>query len=276
MIAKRAWIATMVAGFLFACLVPCAAQPVAILTEAEGSIQARIGERRVPADPMAAVAPGTVITLAPGARAVLAYCSGGWVFVLQGEGRYRVAGESVVSIDGRGRIRRRNLADALRALRIRAEGPTLQGSVSMRGADGQELAAHGPLGSQLSRDRLVVCWTLPGQGWNYRVRLIDEEGHVVFERFTSAGSLALPQARKLQPESTYVWQLTAWGAYGRSAEQAGQFRRVGAATERALDRAAAMAEGGDATDRALYAIARLQLGFSVPEPELACFAPPPH
>jgi hypothetical protein len=202
-----------------------------------------------------------VLVLAPGARVVLAYTEGGWIFELQGDGRFVARARSVEVSGGGGQLRRRNLAAALRALKVHADGPTLQGSVSMRGAGSPSLRARGPAGSHMRGDPIAVCWSPMGTGWRYRVRLIDDDGRVVFEQVTRATRLAMPAPPPAGEAASWVWHVAAFASHGREAEQAGRFQWVDARTELALVDAQAVARAGEATDRAIVSIARLQLGF---------------
>jgi hypothetical protein len=245
---------------LLACA-PGAAQPVAILTEVQGSCRIESGGRAAPAEPMSPVQAGSVLVLAPYARVVLAYMEGGWIFELRGDGRFLARTGDVQARDGHGTVRRRNLAAALRALTVRADGPTVQGSVSMRGKASLLLRARGPAGSHLRDEALSVCWNPLGAGWHYRLRLIDADGQVVSEQQTVATQLALPAPPPAPAAVSWVWHLAAFGTHGREAEQAGRFRWVDGPTELALVDARSVARAGDATDRAIVSIARLQLGF---------------
>ncbi len=148
----------------------------------------------------------------------------------------------------------------LRALRIRPEGTTLQGSAAMRGTSALQLQAEGPTGSRLTRDALRFCWRPLGGHWSYRVRLIDDDGFVVFEASTPDSRLELPADIALEPDAPYLWRVLAMGPNGQSAEAAGQFRRLDAASEQALLQAESALAGMDATERTLVRIARQQRG----------------
>ena len=269
MLAERALMANLAGLCLVLACAPGAAQPVAILTEAQGICRIESGGRAVPAEPMTPVQAGSVLVLAPGARVVLAYTEGGWIFELRGDGRFLARTGGVQARDGHGTVRRHNLAAALRALTVHADGPTVQGSVSMRGTASLLLRARGPAGSHLRGDALSVCWNPLGAGWHYRLRLIDEDGQVVSEQQTVAAQLVLPAPPPLPAATHWVWHLAAFGTHGREAEQAGRFQWVDAHTERALRDAQAASQRGDATDRAIVSIARLQLGFDA-DAAIAC------
>jgi hypothetical protein len=184
------------------------------------------------------------VALEPGARLVLAYPVSGAIYELHGPGRFVVRGDAVQASTGSGRVAKRDMVSVLRALRIRPEGTTLQASAAMRGASTLELQAEGPTGSQPAQEPMRLCWRPLGAQWLYRVRLIDDDGIVLFEAHTRASTLELPAALPLQANAPYVWHVQASGPNGRSAEAVGQFRRL------------------DATGRALVGIARRQYGFA--------------
>jgi len=256
-------LAAVCAALALANCAPCSAQAVAILTEASGAYRIQVAGRAVPAELPMAIERNAVLTLDPGARLVLAYTVGGWIFELQGAGRFRVLPQGVEGDAGEGksRPRRRNLAADLRALHIRADQPTVQASVPMRGIGRVQLQARGPLGRHTSQESPVVCWADLGRNWSYRLRLIDVQGAVVYEAETQASSLALPPLRDLRPGSPYIWELVASAAYRQSLQAAGEFQRIDPQVERRL-RSAASRVGADATDGLLYRIARAQQGLA--------------
>jgi hypothetical protein len=238
------------------------AQPVAIVTEVHGSVRIVAHGRSAPPEVADPVERNATVVLGGDARVVLAYPKQGSIYELLGPGRFVAGIDSVRLQSGKGRLARRDLATELRALRIRPDGTTLQGSAVMRGASSLELQAEGPSGSQLARDPIRVCWKPQGAHWSYRLRLIDDDGAILFETRTDASALELP-ALPLQPNASYLWHLTAQGPDGRSAEAAREFRRVDVDTEQAMLRAESIVlAGADPTERALYQIARQQHGFS--------------
>jgi hypothetical protein len=239
------------------------AQPVAIVTEVDGPVRIIVhGQRGVPPEVAGAVEQNATVVLDSGARLVLAYPRQGSIYELRGPGRFVAGVDGVQARSGKGSLARRDLAAALRALRIRPEGTTLQGSAAMRGASALELQAEGPMGSQLARDAIRLCWRPLGPNWSYRVRLIDDDGAIVFEAQTDDAVMQLPATLPLQPDGLYLWHLVAQGPSGRSAEAAGQFRRVDAGTEQAMLRAESALGHADPTERALYRIARQQHGLA--------------
>ncbi len=238
------------------------AQPVAIVTEVHGPVRIVAHGRSVPPEVADAVEQNAIVVLEGDARVVLAYPEQGSIYELRGPGRFIARIDSVQAHAGKGRLARRDLATELRALRIRPDGTTLQGSAVMRGGSSLELQAEGPSGSQLARDPMVVCWRPQGASWSYRVRLIDDDGTILFETRTDASTLQLP-ALPLQPNAAYLWHLIAEGPNGQSAEAAGEFRRVDVDTEQAMLRAESIVlAGADPTERALYLIARQQHGLA--------------
>jgi len=239
-----------------------AAGPVAIVTEVAGSARIVVRGRTVNPDVADSVEEGAIVVLERDARIDLTYPVAGSIYELHGPGRFVVHRDAVESRTGSGQLARRDLAAALRALRIRAEGSALQGSAAMRGAGALELQADGPSGSQLTRDPLRLCWRSLGPQWTYRVRLIDDDGIVLFEAQTVDSEFKLPATIQLQADAPYLWHLLATGPNGQSADAAGQFRRLDPEREQALLRAESAASESDASERALLRIARYQFGFA--------------
>jgi len=245
------------------------AQPVAIVTETDGAAHIVAHGRTVRPDVSDPVEEGALIVLERDARIVLAYPVAGSIYELRGPGRFIARRDSVQVRDAAGRLVQRDLVSALRALRIRPEGTTLQASAAMRGAGTLELQAEGPTGSQLARDAIRVCWRPLGAAWSYRFRLIDDDGAVLFESDTRAAAFELPASVELRAGAPYLWHVMALGPDGQSAEAAGEFRRLDPQREQALLQAEAAIAPSDATGRALVRIARRQLGF-VPDGPSGC------
>lgn len=238
------------------------AAPVAILTEMSGDVGFERDGRALELVPVASMRAGTRVSLAPGARIVLAYTEGGSVVELTGEGRFIVQGGAVQRLGG-GLMRSIDLPAAFRALRIRADVETLQGGAAMRGIDDDRLQARGPSGVRPSADALAVCWNPLGPQWRYRVSLIDPNGRLVFDANTAGARQALPPVAQLEPGATYAWRLAASAPHGRSADAAGRFTRVAAPVEHALLAARDLAgsAGASPTERLLFEIAWRQQGL---------------
>jgi hypothetical protein len=241
---------------------PGRAQAVAILTEIEGSVRLIEHGRTLRPEVAEPIDRGAIALLEPHARIVLAYPGAGSIYELRGPGRFEVRSDVVLLRSGSGSLARRDLASALRALSIRPEGTTLQGSAAMRGAGALLLQADGPTGSQFARDPIRICWRPLGKPWTYQVRLIDDEGIVVFEAGTAESTFELPTEIPLRPNAPYLWRVLAMGPNGQSAEAVGEFRRLDAASERGLLLAESALAGMDATERTLVRIARQQQGLA--------------
>jgi hypothetical protein len=248
---------------------PACASPVAIVTEVDGSVRmsaaGRVSQPEV-ADP---VEQDATLSMESDARIVLAYPRAGSVWELRGPGRFVAHADAVQALGGSGSAARRDLVPALRALQVRPDGMTIQGSAAMRGARSLELQAAGPTGTQWPRDPVRLCWRALGTPWSYRVRLIDDEGAVLFEARTRDSAFEFPATLALRPDAPYLWHLLATGPNEASAEAAGEFQRLDADREQALLRAQSDEAGLDATGRVLVRIALRQQGFT-PEGRPAC------
>lgn len=275
---NRPWLPLLMLACAAASPSRAGADPVALLTELEGEVRFQRAGRSVELAPVASVEPGTELRLAPGARAVLAYTRGGWVFELRGEGRFVAQPRGVDRIDGSGAVQRRDLPAAFRALRIREDIEALQAGAAMREAGDALLQARGPQGALAGQGRPVVCWNALGPRWSYRLRLVDAGGSVVFESTTADSRQLLPPLSRLEPGMVYVWELAAWAPYGRGAEAAGQFSRLPPDREAALRTAArelARTAGDAMTERRLLAVAQRQYGVDVQAKPARCGEPEP-
>jgi hypothetical protein len=241
---------------------PGSAQPVAIVTEVDGSVRVVARGHTVRPDVADSVEDGAAVVLERGARLVLVYPKAGTIYELRGPGRFVARADGVVSRAGASLLTKRDLIPALRALRIRPETTTLQGSAAMRGASALQLQAEGPAGSRLGGEPMRLCWRPLGPQWLYRIRLIDDDGMVLFEAQTRNPAFELPATTPLQPGAAYLWHVLATGPNGQSAEAVGQFRRLDADSELALLQAGSAMPDLDETGRTLVRIARRQQGFA--------------
>src|SRR4029077_2157381 len=197
---------------------PGSARPVAIVTEVDGAVRIVAQGRTVHPDVADSVEQDATVVLERGARIVLVYPEVGSIYEARGPGRFVAHGDALQSRDASGLVVKRDLVSVLRALRIRPEGTTLQGSAAMRGASAMELQADGPTGSQLTRDSIRLCWKPLGVQWLYRVRLIDDDGIVLFEAQTRDSIFEVPPSFQLQANAPYLWHVLATGPNGKSAE----------------------------------------------------------
>ena len=241
---------------------PGSTRLVAIVTEVEGSARVVVRGHAVSPEVADPVEQGAIVILERDARVALTYPVGGSIYELHGPGRFAVQGDGVQVRSGSGHLARRDLIPALRALRIQPDGSTLQGSAAMRGETVQELQPDGPSGTQLARDPIRMCWKSLGPQWIYRVRLIDDEGSVLFEARTADSTFELPETVRLQPNVPYLWHVLATGPHGQSSDGAGQFRRLDPEAEQVLMTAQSLEPELDASGRTLIRIARQQLGFT--------------
>jgi hypothetical protein len=255
-----------VAGALLLALMaaPALAQPVAIVTELDGSVRILAGGRAAQADVAGPVERDATLIVERDARIVLAYPRSGSVWELRGPGRFVARGDGVEAHTGSGSAARRELAPVLRALQVRPEGSTIQGSAAMRGVSSLELQAVGPTGSRLAREPVRLCWRPLGAQWEYRVRLIDDDGAVLFEARTRDPAFELPRTLELRPGAPYLWHLLATGPNRQSAQAAGEFRLLDAGHEQALRQAESALGELDATGRVLVRVALRQQGFAPP------------
>lgn len=235
---------------------------VALVIEIAGSVQREEGSgparRRVPLDLVAEVRPGDVIALGAQSSAVLAYTGQDRIDEAHGPGRVRAGAESAVAIDASARIVQRPLPPALGALRIKPV-TAAQASIVMRGG-GDALELLSPTGPQLEARARLLRWRADAAKAEFVVRLIDDDGAVVFEAATDGTELALPASLSLAREREYVWTLDAAFGGGGRATTAAAFSLVPALVESRID--AARAEAGDVfSSRVALAVALEQLGL---------------
>lgn len=238
-----------------------AEQAVALVTDVQGEVQVlRPGERRAGTlHLVAALQPGALLTLAPGARVVLAFPRLGGVFAVQGNGRARIVSDRLEAVDTGVRVQRREMAAQMREMRIEPVRAA-QASIVMRDGPRTGLAALAPSAMQLEAAAHSLRWQTVGAGWRYRVRLIDDAGHAVFESETDGSSVAVPASVTLQRGKPYVWTIDAIGANGRTQSAAAEFTVIDAELEDRVHNARAVL-GTEFAERVAFAVALEQLGL---------------
>jgi hypothetical protein len=239
---------------------------VAMITEVQGEGELLQQGKRAPLAVRALLADADAVQLADGARVAVALTSRGQVFHVFGPGTFRLHGDTLTADRGaRGRVERRELAAAIRALAIEP-GRNAQATLVTRSAElSRGFAAVAPKGLQLEADARRLAWRAAdvdrGGDWNYQVVLSDDDGHVVFESSTRATEILVPSEVALKRGHEYIYEVIATGPFGRRFSDSKRFELIDAATEERLLQARTAA-GDDPTARTLLATAYEEHGLA--------------
>jgi hypothetical protein len=239
---------------------------VAMITEAQGAGELVKEGKRAPLQVRALMNGGDSLQLAEGARAAVAIVTRGQVFHAYGPGVFRLQDEGLaVERGARGRVERRELAAAIRALSV-DPGRNVQATIVTRG-DGMSrgFSVIAPKGRQLDADARRIAWravdTDRTADWQYHVVLSDDDGHVAFETTTRATEVRVPANVALARGREYVYEVIATGPLGRRFSDSQRFELIDAAIEDRLMQAR-VAAGDDATARMLLATAYEEHGLN--------------
>ena len=238
----------------------------AMVTEVEGEGELLQQGKRAPLQVRALMSASDVLQLADGARAAVAIVARGQVFQAIGPGTFRLQDDGLTSERGtRGRVERRELAAAIRALSV-DPGRNAQATIVTRG-DGlsRGFAVLAPKGMQLEADARRLAWrpvdTDASGDWQYHVVLSDDDGVVAFETTTRATEVAVPATVALVREREYVYEVIATGPLGRRFSDSQRFELIDASVEDRLMQAR-MAAGDDPTARTLLATSYEEHGLA--------------
>lgn len=239
---------------------------VAMVTEVQGEGELVQQGKRVPLQVRAVMSASDSLQLADGARVAIAIVSRGQVFHAFGPGVFRLEDAGLAAEKGaRGRVEKRELAAAIRALSV-DPGRNAQATIVTRG-DGPSrgFAVVAPKGLQLEADARRLAWRSAdadrSADWKYHVVLSDEDGHVAYETTTRATELLIPGNVALERGREYVYEVIATGPLGRRFSDSQRFELIDAAAEDRLLQARAAA-GDDATARTLLATAYEEQGLT--------------
>jgi len=216
-----------------------AALPVAVVTDLSGHAQLRRqGERRALAV-LDVLQVGDQLQLDAAAAVEVAFTAGaGSVLALTGPGRLRVRNDDVLPRDPGALVQRRDLAAQWRGLRIRP-GLVGRASIALRGIAATQVTLRAPLGGQDGAGLRWLEWDQPyghpAGAWDYTVRVIDDQGGLMFLARSQERSLALPAGLDFERGRDYLWTVQAQTQDQRSAYGAGEFHRIGAEIEAGLE-----------------------------------------
>jgi hypothetical protein len=223
-------------------------EPVALVTELAGTGSVAQKPQDGALEQLHELAPGAVVSLTRGARAVVVHTPTGTVYELAGPGRYRVRAGGIDALEG-AKLVRRDLPPAIRSFRLKPLS-TMQASIVMRGTPTVQL--EGPDGGVLSGEEL-----------NYRVRgtlaarsveLVEADGAAPWPIRDSGTVFTPASVATVQPGKQYLVRVRGMDARGRSTEVSARFWLI---DPQAAARLAAARPGVDATltDLIVYAMA---------------------
>jgi hypothetical protein len=170
------------------------------------------------------------IRLERGATVEIAFLEGtGGVWQLAGPGLFRIAAGSVQTGDITAHLQRRDLAAVWRNARIRTD---LAGraSIALRGPAATQVRLRTPMGGVAANAPIVLEWDPPYGGhegaWQYTVRVIDDQGSLVYTSQEAQDRLTLPPQLPIEPSRDYLWTVQARDAQRRRAYGSAQFHRI--------------------------------------------------
>jgi hypothetical protein len=238
----------------------------AMVTEVQGEGELVHQGKRVPLQVRALMNDSDAVQLADGARVAIALVARGQVFHAFGPGTFRLQDDSVaLDRGGRGRVERRELAAAIRALSI-DPGRNVQATIVTRSGElARGFAVVAPKGLQLEVDARRLAWRTADADrtpdWQYHVVLSDDDGNVAYEATTRATEVLVPGDVALMRGREYVYEVIATGPLGRRFSDSQRFELIDAATEDRLLQAR-VAAGDDPTARTLLATAYEEHGLA--------------
>lgn len=237
-----------VAAALDAAAAPAKSEPVALVTEMTGTGSVAQKPDGGALEQLLELAPGAVVSLAGGARAVVVHTSTGTVYELAGPGRFRVQAKGIDALEG-ARLIRRELPAAIRSFQLKPLS-TMQASVVMRGAAPVRL--DGPNGGVLSAEELD--YRIRGKLAAQSVEIIEADGKVSTSVRDASATFNAASAATLRPGNRYTVLVKGTDERGQRTELSSRFWLI---DTDAAARLKAARPGADATltDLIIYAMA---------------------
>lgn len=238
----------------------------AMVTEVQGEGELVHQGKRAPLQVRALMNDSDSVQLADGARAAIAIVARGQVFHAYGPGTFRLDENGLAAERGaRGRVERRELAAAIRALSVDPARNVQATLVTRSGELSRGFAVVAPKGLQLEADARRLAWRAAdadrAADWQYHLVLSDDDGNVTFETTTRATEVILPGNVALTRGREYVYEVIATGPLGRRFSDSQRFELIDSATEDRLLQAR-VAAGDDPTARTLLATAYEEHGLA--------------
>jgi len=208
---------------------------VAVVTNLSGPAQLRRAAERRSIAVLDVLQAGDQLQLQATASLELAFTAGaGCVLQLTGPGRFSVRGNDVLTRDPGARVERRDLAAAWREVRIRP-GLVGRASIALRGLAANAVTLRTPRGGEdgpaLQRLEWNQPYGHPAGPWGYTVRVIDDQGALMFLAQSQERSVSLPATLEFERGRDYLWTVEAHAQDHASAYGAAEFHRVAADAE---------------------------------------------
>jgi hypothetical protein len=233
-----------------------AIEPVALVTELKGSGTMGAQGRPTALELLQDMVPGTRVTLARAARAVVVHTASGTVYELLGPGSFRVQAKSVEAVEPSARISRRELPAEIRSYRLNPSVAAQASTIMRSGVGGLRL--DGPDGGVLDEDELR--YAVSGTLQETQVDVLDEQGsNVVHLEGADSAAFELKGLFAWLPGERYTVNVSGKDARGRAVALKARFQLLpsdAAAQLRARQPTAAT----PATDWIVYALALESVG----------------
>ena len=211
---------------------------VAVVTDLTGHGQLRRHGQQRPLAVLDTLLPQDQLHMDAGAAAELAFTAGaGSVIRLAGPGRFQVRSQDVLPRDPGAKVERRDLAAAWRGVRLRP-GLIGRASIALRGLPATQVSLRSPIGGEAADGIERLQWDQPygrhAGAWDYTVRVIDDQGSLVFASQSRERALDLPASLVLDRGRDYLWTVQAQADDRRHAYGAAEFHWVAADVEQRM------------------------------------------
>ena len=175
-------------------------------TEVQGEAFAYPGARRLAL--LATVSAGEQIHLTSSAKVTLSFLEKYVVFVISGEGEFKVTDAEVVAVGTAAKPVKQEFASVFTTVKLRSNSLT-QAGIVLRNAlqDSGELR---PANELVACAAVSFGWTAFGRG-EYTLNIKDEIDTLVHRAAVSPTAYRLPDAVKLLPGTKYRWDVSAQG-----------------------------------------------------------------
>lgn len=208
--------------FVMAVLAPrCAlANPVALITDVQGSATLTVGGRSADASILADIEPGTQLQLPANSTLVVVYLADGGEYLLQGPAQVVFRADRPEVVRGAPAVRRAAVAGGGTRLRPGGLG---QGAIVMRSLVNLRIRLLSASNTLLLESQPELRWVAAEPGLRYSITIADDTGRSLYQGEVEGTSFTLPASLQLRDGVAYGWQVSARAPDGRAFTGRGEF-----------------------------------------------------
>lgn len=220
---KSSWISAKKSFFcalLFLVFMPClamaATEPVAMVTDVQGTARLTQDSQITPLTVLTYLAPDSEIELDKGSHVVLTYFTQSIEYTFKGPARIVIQATNAKAITGTGKIRKLDNEKSAPIKTFIQNGRVTQATLVMRSVLPIKPRLQSPLNSKISSTTPTFEWKAIEDADRYQLTLTNDDDVVIHEEFIKTTKWQLPTTNILQYGNVYNWKIVAFMKSGES------------------------------------------------------------